>query len=84
MLSSTEGVSYSRSLKKTKLSLSLESLSWRRLFNWLRCILVNWTLGFSSGGDAARPFSIKLADFRLANIMVRPIYSCLFRTAPAY
>lgn len=30
-------------------------------------------VGFSSGSNAARPFSIKLADFRLANIMVRSI-----------
>ena len=30
-------------------------------------------VGFSSGGNAALPFSIKLADFRLANVMVRPI-----------
>jgi hypothetical protein len=30
-------------------------------------------VGFSSDGNSARPFSIKLADFRLANIMVRPI-----------
>jgi len=30
-------------------------------------------VGLSSGGDAARPFSMKLDDFRLANVMVRPI-----------
>jgi hypothetical protein len=77
MLSSIEGVSYSRSLKKTKLSLSLESVSWRRLFDEVvRLVEVypgELAVGLSSGGDAARPFSIKLADFRLAKIMVRPI-----------
>ncbi|KIM48606.1 hypothetical protein M413DRAFT_60457 [Hebeloma cylindrosporum] len=34
--------------------------------------------GVSSGGDAARPFSIRLTDFRLGNIMVCLIYPCLF------
>lgn len=40
--------------------------------------------GLASSGNAAWPFSMKLDDFHLANIMVRPIQSCLFRTTEAY